>query len=31
MTVVGFLRDGGFTVYCGEERISGLGERLGLE
>ncbi|HJS71686.1 MAG TPA: formate dehydrogenase accessory sulfurtransferase FdhD [Acidimicrobiia bacterium] len=24
MTVVGFLRDGGFTVYTGEERISGL-------
>ncbi len=31
MTVVGFLRDGGFTVYCGEERIGGLGERFGLE
>lgn len=31
MTVVGFLRDEGFTVYCGEERIKGLGERLGLE
>jgi len=25
MTVVGFLRDGGFTVYTGEERIQGLG------
>ena len=24
MTVVGFLRDGGFTVYCGEGRIEGL-------
>jgi len=24
MTVVGFLRDGGFTVYTGEQRISGL-------
>lgn len=31
MTVVGFLRDRGFTVYCGESRIEGLGERLGLE
>ena len=31
MTLVGFLRDGGFTVYCGEGRIKGLGERLGLE
>jgi hypothetical protein len=29
--VVGFLRDGGFTVYCGEERLRGLGERLRLE
>jgi FdhD protein len=25
MTVVGFLREGGFTVYTGEERVSGLG------
>jgi FdhD protein len=25
MTVVGFLRQGGFTVYCGEQRIEGLG------
>lgn len=25
MTVVGFLRDGGFTVYTGERRIEGLG------
>lgn len=24
MTVVGFLRDGGFTVYTGEQRIAGL-------
>ncbi len=24
MTVVGFLRDGGFTVYTGEQRIEGL-------
>lgn len=24
MTVVGFLRDGGFTLYTGEERLSGL-------
>ena len=24
MTVVGFLREGGFTVYAGEERIEGL-------
>lgn len=24
MTVVGFLRDGGFTLYTGEERIAGL-------
>lgn len=24
MTVVGFLRDGGFTVYTGRQRISGL-------
>ena len=24
MTVVGFLRDGGFTVYTGEQRITGL-------
>ena len=24
MTVVGFLRDGGFTIYTGEERIVGL-------
>lgn len=24
MTVVGFLREGGFTVYAGEERIKGL-------
>lgn len=26
MTVIGFLRDGGFTVYTGEERIAGLGD-----
>lgn len=26
MTVVGFLRDGGFTVYTGEQRISDLGD-----
>jgi FdhD protein len=25
MTVIGFLRDGGFTVYCGPERIEGVG------
>jgi FdhD protein len=25
MTVVGFLRDGGFTVYTGPERIAGIG------
>ncbi len=25
MTVIGFLRQGGFTVYCGGQRISGLG------
>jgi FdhD protein len=24
MTVVGFLRDAGFTVYCGEHRIRDL-------
>ena len=24
MTVIGFLREGGFTVYCGESRISSL-------
>jgi FdhD protein len=24
MTVVGFLREGGFTVYCGESRVSSL-------
>lgn len=24
MTVVGFLRPGGFTIYCGEGRVSGL-------
>lgn len=24
MTVVGFVRQGGFTVYCGEQRIRGL-------
>lgn len=24
MTVIGFLREGGFTVYTGEERLSGL-------
>jgi FdhD protein len=23
MTVVGFLRDGGFTLYSGEQRVSG--------
>jgi FdhD protein len=22
MTVIGFLRDGGFTIYTGEDRIS---------
>lgn len=25
MTVVGFLRDGGFTLYTGDSRVSGLG------
>jgi FdhD protein len=24
MTVIGFLRDGGFTLYAGEKRVSGL-------
>jgi formate dehydrogenase assembly factor FdhD len=24
MTVIGFLRDGGFTVYTGRRRISNL-------
>lgn len=25
MTVIGFLRQGGFTLYCGPERVAGLG------
>lgn len=27
MTVIGFLRDGGFTLYTGEERVEGLPHR----
>jgi FdhD protein len=24
MTVIGFVRDGGFTIYTGEQRVAGI-------